>query len=48
MRKTGLLKEEAQIFLTHLARTLHPSQAELEARAEAPFIVCFDGMEAEI
>jgi len=48
MRKTGLLKEEAKIFLTHLARTLHPSQAELEARTEAPFIVCFDGMEAEI
>lgn len=48
MRKTGLLKPEAKVFLTHMARTLHGTQAEIEAGVCEPFVVCFDGMEAEI
>ena len=46
--KTGRLREGAPVYLTHLARTLHGTQAELEARTEKPFIVCYDGMEAAI
>ena len=48
MTKTGLLKPEAPVFLTHMARTLHGTQKEVEAGVSAPFIVCFDGMETEI
>ncbi len=46
--KAGRLKPDAPVFLTHLARTLHPAQAELEARTEKPFVVCHDGLCAEI
>ena len=46
--KTGRLKAEAPVYLTHLARTLHPTQAELERQLEKPFLPCFDGMEAEV
>ena len=48
MTKTGLLKPEAPVFLTHMARTLHGTQKEVEDGVCAPFVVCFDGMEAEI
>ena len=48
MQKTGRLKPDAPAFMTHFARTLHPSQAELEARTEPPFVACYDGMETEI
>ena len=48
MTKTGLLKPEAKVFLTHMARTLHGTQKEVEAGVSAPFVVCFDGMETEI
>ena len=48
MQKTGMLKPGAPIFLTHLARTLHGSQAELEAANPAPYVVCKDGLEAEV
>ena len=48
MRKTGMLRPDAPIFLTHLARTLHGSQAELEAANPAPYVVCKDGLTAEI
>ena len=48
MKKTGLLKPEAKVFLTHMARTLHGTQKEVEAGVTAPFVVCFDGMETEI
>ena len=47
LRNTGILKPDAPVFMTHLARTLHGTQAEVEKRAEPPFIVCFDGLEAE-
>lgn len=46
--KTGRLKAEAPVYLTHLARTLHPTQADLERQLEKPFLPCFDGMEAEV
>ena len=48
LQKTGRLAEGAPVFLTHMARTLHPSQAEIERNAEAPLLACFDGMEAQI
>jgi pyrroline-5-carboxylate reductase len=48
MKKTGLLKPEAKVYLTHMARTLHGTQKEVEATAGEPFVVCFDGMEAAV
>ena len=48
MLKMGRLREDAPVFLTHMARTLHAPQAALEAQTEKPFVVCFDGMEAQI
>ncbi len=48
LHRTGRLREGAPVYLTHLARTLHPDQATLERRTERPFIVCHDGMEAVI
>ena len=48
MKKTGLLALEAKVFLTHMARTLHGTQKEVEAGVSEPFVVCFDGMETEI
>ena len=48
MRKTGMLKEGAPVFLTHLARTLHGTQSELEAANPWPFVVCRDGLTADI
>ena len=42
----GRLPETAPVFLTHMARTLHAPQAQLEAQTEAPFVVCYDGLEA--
>lgn len=48
MKKTGLLKPGAPVFLTHMARTLHGTQKEVEESAGAPFVVAFDGMETEI
>ena len=38
----------APVFLTHMARTLHKTQAEIEARLAPPLIACFDGMTAEV
>lgn len=46
MRQTGLLKADAPIFLTHMARTLHPCQEELEQAVRGEFIACRDGQEA--
>ncbi len=48
MHRMGRLREDAPVFLTHMARTLHPDQAALEARTEKPFVVCRDGMEADV
>ncbi len=48
LRKQGWLAEAAPVYLTHMARTLHGTQAEIEARMEAPLIACYDGMIAEV
>ena len=48
MLKMGRLREDAPVFLTHMARTLHGTQAEVEQSAEKPFVVCYDGMEASV
>lgn len=43
-----VLKEGAPVFLTHLARTLNPTQAELERQLAGEFIPAYDGMEVTI
>ena len=48
MLKTGRLKADAPVFLTHFARTLHPAHAELSRQLQKPLVACFDGMEAEV
>ena len=48
MLKTGRLKGGAPVFLTHLARTLNAPQDELERHIKRPFVVCRDGLTAEI
>ena len=48
MQKTGMLKPGAPVFLTHMARTQHGRQAELEAANPAPYVVCRDGLRAEV
>lgn len=51
LEKMGLLRPAAPVFVTHLARTLNPCQAELarrEQRLSHPLIICYDGMSAEI
>lgn len=48
MRKTGRLRADAPVFLTHMARTLHADQKTIEASIEKPLIACYDGMTAEI
>ena len=44
-RKRLIMKEGQQVYLTHLARTLHPTQAELDARLPAPLKAAYDGLE---
>jgi len=44
----GVIKPDAPVFITHLARTLHPSQAELVKSLEGEFVVAYDGFEADI
>ena len=46
--KTGRLAPDTSVFLTHLARTLHPDQRTLEASLQPPFVPCYDGFEANI
>ena len=48
MNKTGRLPVGAPVYLTHLARTLHGTQAEIEASLEKPFVACYDGLKVEI
>lgn len=47
-RKGGQLKETGTVYLTHMARTLHPPRDVLEAGLEAPYIAAYDGMVVEI
>ncbi len=42
--KQGVLKEDAAILLTHLARTLHPSQTILDEKLKPPYKVVYDGL----
>ena len=44
----GVLKPDAPVFITHLARTLHPSYAQLCRDLEGEFVVTYDGMEYDI
>lgn len=47
LEKANLLKKGAPVVATHLARTLHPSQAALEAHeaaSDAPLLIARDGM----
>lgn len=46
--KQNRLAEDAPVFLTHMARTLHGSQKEIEAKLGKPLIAAFDGFIAEI
>lgn len=51
MRSNNMLKPGARVFVTHLARTLHPCQALIEAREAASgdgLIITYDGMSADI
>ncbi len=48
LHRTGRLEENAPVFLTHMARTLHGSQAEIESKLEKPLIACYDGFTAEV
>lgn len=50
LEKANLLKKGAPVVATHLARTLHPSQAALEAHeaaSDAPLLIARDGMTFE-
>ena len=46
--KQGRLAPDAPVYLTHMARTLHGSQQEIEAKLEKPLIACRDDMTVEI
>lgn len=48
LRAMGRLKEGAPVFLTHMARTLHPDQQTLETSLQPPLAACYDGMTTEI
>lgn len=48
MQKTGILGPNAPVFLTHLARTLHPNQKALEESLEKPLEACYDGRTVQI
>ena len=39
-----VLRTGAPIVLNHLAKTLHPSQKELDEMLRPPFIAAYDGM----
>lgn len=43
-----VLKPEAKVYLTHLARTLHPAHEEVVKSCADEFIVAYDGLEIEI
>lgn len=45
LHSTGGLKADAPVYITHLARTLHPSQSELEAALPHPLKAAYDGLE---
>lgn len=44
LRKTGMMKQAAPLILTHFAKTLHPSQAELQASLSPLQLAAYDGL----
>jgi len=44
LKNTGCLLEGAPTYITHLARTLHPSQAELNVSLPSPLKAAYDGL----
>ncbi|MBR5924174.1 MAG: MBL fold metallo-hydrolase [Bacteroidales bacterium] len=44
-RKRLIMQEGQYVYLTHLARTLHPTQAELDAQLPTPLKAAYDGLE---
>jgi phosphoribosyl 1,2-cyclic phosphodiesterase len=44
-RKRLLLQDGERVYLTHMARTLHGTQAELDASLPAPLKAAYDGLE---
>lgn len=48
LSKQGRLAQNAPVFLTHMAHTLHGSQAEIEAKLESPLVAAYDNFSAEI
>ncbi len=48
LRHNGMLREGAPVFLTHLARTLHPPQDILQRSLPQNVFAAYDGMTAEI
>ena len=51
LKKQNLMKSDVRVIVTHLARTLHPTQQELvdrERKMEDPLIVAYDGLELEV
>lgn len=44
-RQRLVMREGQSVYLTHLARTLHPTQAELDASLPAPLKAAYDGLE---
>lgn len=48
LHKTGRLRPDAPVYLTHMARTLHGTQREIEEKLAPPFVACFDGLSVQI
>lgn len=45
LEKTGCIESDTTVYLTHLARTLHPSQSVLDSTLPAPLKAAYDGLE---
>ncbi|MCR4565879.1 MAG: hypothetical protein K5651_07305 [Bacteroidales bacterium] len=45
LQKNGTFPKDRPAYLTHLARTLHPSQEELDKTLPAPLKAAYDGLE---
>ena len=44
----SVIKPGAPVFITHMARTLHPAHEELAKALEGEFVVAYDGFETDI
>lgn len=45
LRNTGVFPKDRPVYLTHMARTLHPGQAELDRTLAEPLKAAYDGLE---